>query len=467
MSISYIRTRWHESCGYKEILNLAWPLILSTCSMTIQQFINRIFLTWYSSESLAAATPAGAISFLFVGLFIGIAGYVSTFIAQYHGAGMNHKIAGCVWQSIYLSILFAAIALCILPYSRELFALTKHAPALVKLEVKYFNIMIAGSFFSICGAAVSGFFMGLGKTRVLLGVNILATVINIVLDYTLIFGNFGFPEMGITGAAIATIAAMGVSFIALVALLFTKDVRDEYHTHLGWRINIKLMARMVRYGLPNGLQLMLDVLVWSLFLLFVGRLGILDLAATNLAFQVNSVSFMPVLGIGSAVSIIVARELGKNRPENAMKSTVSALQLGAMYNALVSILYIGTPVIFIYPFTSKADSATAHQLYHLTAVLLRFLAIYTVADSLSIIVASALRGAGDTVFVMCAFMVLGLGCMILPVYYAVQPGGGGLIWAWTLVTIYVFLLSITFLLRFRQGKWKKMRVIERASLVAD
>ncbi|MHB1459280.1 MAG: MATE family efflux transporter, partial [Armatimonadota bacterium] len=273
MSIGYIKNRWHEPCGYKEILNLAWPLVLSTCSVTIQQFINRIFLTWYSSESLAAATPAGAISFLAMCLPIGIVGYVSTFIAQYHGAGMSKKIAGCVWQSIYLSIFFSVLVLCILPYSDNLFALTKHTPNLIRLETAYFNIIVGGSFFAICGSAVSGFFMGLGKTRVLLGVNILATAVNIILDYLLIFGNLGFPEMGISGAALGTVISSAVSLIALLILLFRKENRDEYNTHTGWQFNSKLIKRMIKYGFPNGMQLSIDVFIWSVFLLFVGRLG--------------------------------------------------------------------------------------------------------------------------------------------------------------------------------------------------
>ncbi|MHB1459189.1 MAG: MATE family efflux transporter, partial [Armatimonadota bacterium] len=173
---------------------------------------------------------------------------------------------------------------------------------------------------------------------------------------------------------------------------------------------------------------------------------------------------MPVLGIGSAVAIIVARELGKNIAENAYKSVISALQISAVYNLLIAILYVGLPIVFIYPFTAKADPAQADQLYSLTVILLRFMAIYTVADSIAITLASALRGAGDTVFVMCSFILLGLLCIILPTYYAIQPGGGGIILAWALVTIYVFALSITFYIRFRQGKWKHMRIIERTPL---
>lgn len=467
MIINYLRTKWNEPCGYKEILDLAWPLILSTCSITIQQFINRIFLSWYSPETLAAAAPAGALSFLAIGLFIGIVNYSSTFIAQYHGAGMKDRIASCVWQSIYLSIVFSIMVLPILPHTERLFHLTGHSPELVRLESSYFNIMIAGAFFSICGAAVSGFFMGLGKTRALLIANIIATCVNIILDYGLIFGKLGIPRLGITGAAYATIIAMATSLIILTCLLFAKENRQEYHIHHIRPLDFKLAKRMVRFGFPNGIQVTIDVFVWSLFLLFVGRLGTIPLAATNLAFQINSVSFMPVTGIGSAVAIIVARELGKNNVENAIRSTISAIQIGAVYNAIIAILYVGVPVVFVYPFTYRADPSSAHELYKLSAILLRFLAAYTVADSISIVFASALRGAGDVVFVMFTFLILGLGCMAIPIYYAVQPGGGGLIWAWTYATIYIFLLLITFFLRFRQGRWKTMRVIEQPSFVAE
>lgn len=332
MIFKYIKSRWSQPCGYKEILDLAWPLILSASAVTIQQFVDRIFLSWYSSEALAAAAPSGAFSFLAIGLFIGIVGYSNAFIAQYNGAGLNNRISSCVWQAIYLSIIFSALILCILPFSEKLFTYTGHSFKLRVLEIQYFNIMIVGAFFSICGSAVSGFFMGLGKTRILLAANICATIVNIILDYLLIFGKFGFPEMGIKGAAYATIAAMAVSFIILTAILFNRSNRNEFQTHLGWKLNSKLIARMMKYGFPNGLQLTIDCFVWSMFLLFVGRLGTVELAATTLAFQINSVSFMPVIGVGTAVAIIAARELGKNMADNAVKSAVSALHLSGVYN---------------------------------------------------------------------------------------------------------------------------------------
>ena len=465
--IDCVVSRWHKQCGYKEILILAWPLILCNCSLTIQQFVNRVFLSWYSSESLAASAPAGAFSFLAVCLFIGIAGYSSTFIAQYHGSGRNDRIASCFWQAFYLSIFFSLLVLCILPFSRRLFQLTGHPQALINQELTYFNIMIAGGFFAIGGAALSGLFMGLGRTRVLLWSSGIATATNMILDYLMIFGKCGFPEMGIRGAAIASVIGTAVGFVTLAVILLRGNIRSEYQLFEGAKLDLRLTRRIVRFGLPSGMQLLLDVLVWSIFLLFVGRISVVALAATNLAFQINCISFMPTLGIGSAVGIIVARELGKNSPSNAATSVWSAIHMGISFNLLMAFVYIFAPILLVYPFTAKADPAQGTALFSTSVILLRYLSIYTIADAVSIIFSSALRGAGDTLYVMCVLIVIGISFMVVPTYYAVQPGGGGLIKAWLYVTIYVFILFTAFFLRFRQGKWKEMRVIEPQVAIID
>src|SRR5271169_2838719 len=105
--------RWNAEGGYRQILVIASPLILSTGSWSLQHFVDRMFLAWYSPESLAASTPAGILNYTVMSLFIGTAGYVSTFVAQYHGAGRPERIGPSVWQGIYISAI-GAIAMALL-----------------------------------------------------------------------------------------------------------------------------------------------------------------------------------------------------------------------------------------------------------------------------------------------------------------------------------------------------------------
>ncbi len=122
-----LKNRWNGKGGYREVLILATPLILSTASWSVQHFVDRMFLSWYSSEALAAAMPAGMLHFSMVSIFMGTVGYVGTFVAQYHGASMYHRIGPAIWQSIYISLVGGLLLLCAIPFAEPVFRLIGHS----------------------------------------------------------------------------------------------------------------------------------------------------------------------------------------------------------------------------------------------------------------------------------------------------------------------------------------------------
>ena len=109
-----LKNRWHLEAGYREVLVVAIPLILSTASWSVQHFVDRMFLAWYSPETIAAAMPAGMVHFSMVSIFMGTAGYVSTFVAQYYGAKRYHRIGPALWQGIYMSLIGGVLILTVL-----------------------------------------------------------------------------------------------------------------------------------------------------------------------------------------------------------------------------------------------------------------------------------------------------------------------------------------------------------------
>jgi MATE family multidrug resistance protein len=200
---------------------------------------------------------------------------------------------------------------------------------------------------------------------------------------------------------------------------------------------------------------------FTVFLLILGRLGSASLVASNVAFNINSLAFMPMIGCGNAVSILVGQFLGKGRPDLAEKSSYSAFHLTFVYMLSISIAYVTIPWLFITPFAAKADPETFTGIAELTVVLLRFVAVYSIFDTLSIIFSSAVKGAGDTRFVMYMTVTIGWFVMVIPTYLATAVFGYGIMACWLFATLCVITLGIGFLLRFLNGKWKTMLVIER------
>jgi multidrug resistance protein, MATE family len=456
-----IRQRWNSPNGYREVLVLAFPLILSTGSWSIQTFVDRMFLTWYSPDAIAAAMPAGILNFTIMSLFIGTASYVSTFVAQYYGAGRYERIVPVVWQGLYISIIGGAILFVCIPFAGPFFTMVGHEKIVREYETVFFQILCLGAIPAIASSALSGFFAGRGDVWPVVWVDFLATLINIVLDYILIFGNLGFPELGISGAAIATDISAVFAFCAFFFLMSKKENSHQYKVFAGWKFDSELFWRIIRYGLPSGVQFFLDVAGFSVFILLMGRLGVEALAATNIAFNINTLAFMPMIGVGIAISILVGQNLGKNDVPAAERSVYSGFHITFFYMGIIALSYVIVPGVFLKPFAAGSDPVSFGAMYGIIVILLRFVAVYSLFDTMNIVFASALKGAGDTRFVMYMIMAISGGVLIIPSYIAFVLLDVNIYVGWTIASAYVCLLGLAFYLRFLGGKWKSMRVIEQ------
>jgi MATE family multidrug resistance protein len=455
---------WSRPGGFREVVVLGLPLVISTISWTLMHFIDRVLLLGYSGDSVAAALPSGALSFAVICLPLGITSYVNTFVSQYHGAGRHDRIGSAVWQGVFIGLLFMPLVLLTIPFAPWMFEQMGHDPKIAHLEVQYFQINAWGDSAIVISAALSSFFTGRGKVRTIMIVDSLAAGINIVLDYAWIYGHWGFPEAGIAGAAWATVVALWVKTLIYLLLFLRPRYRQRYSTGVGFRLDGELFRRLLSFGTPNGMQLLVEVSGYTAFLLLVGRLGTHELTATSLALNVNNLAFMPVLGIGLATTTLVGHRMGENRPDLAARVTWSAFSIGAVYMLLISAAYILAPDLILIAHWSMVAPEELAKLRELTIALLWFVASYSLFDALNVIFSSAIKGAGDTRFVMLVTIVMA----ILPVVFTwtgIEYFDLGLFWAWTVMTSWIMLLGVIYLLRFLGGKWRSMRVIEESHLL--
>ena len=459
--MQFLKQRWNSKAGYREVLVIAVPLILSTATWSVQHFVDRMFLTWYSPEAIAAAMPAGMLHFSILSIFMGTAGYVSTFVAQYYGAQRHHRIGPALWQGVYVSFLGGLMLLSASPFARPIFKLVGHSPLIQQNEVIYFQVLCLGGGFYIMSYALSGFYSGRGRTWPVMWINIFTTAVNLCLDYALIFGHWGCPELGIKGAAIATVLAGAFSVLVFFVLLSSGDHNRTFHTLKGWRLDNDLFVRLLRFGFPSGVQFFLEMAGFTGFVLLVGRLGIASLAATNIALNINTLAFMPMIGFGITISVMVGQYLGAENPDLAQASVYSGFHMTLVYMISIAAAYVIVPDIFVAPFALKADPQEFSEIYRYSIVLLRFVAVYSLFDCMNIVFCSAIKGAGDTRFVMFITVVLSIFVLIIPAYMAIVIFEYGLMVSWILATTYIILLGVVFYLRFLNGKWKTMRVIEQ------
>jgi MATE family multidrug resistance protein len=453
--------------GYREVFRVAWPLIISTGSFTLMQFVDRMFLAWHSATSIQAALPAGILSFTFISGFMAIAGYANTFVAQYHGAGDPHGCSRATAQGVWLALLSWPLLLALIPVGRALLKTSGHADEVLAEELAYFTILVAGGVMVTLNAAIGSFFTGRGDTFTNMVATIAGNAVNIALDYAMIFGRWGFPEMGIRGAAIATVLAGAVTPGILLALYLGRANRRQFQTARFWRMERPLFWRLVRFGVPSGLHLALDVGSFAVFVLFTGRMGDMALAVSNIAFSVNMVAFMPLVGIGIAASTLVGQYQGRRDSAAAEKVGWTALRIGVFYMTAVALTYIFLPHAYFHLFARKAESGlTIDAMLPLGRKLLLLMATWGVLDAANLILSGALKGAGDTRFVMWYSSLMAWGLLVPGQAVLVMVLDRGILASWMWLTFFIMIVSGGFFLRFRRGRWKSIEVLEHETPVA-
>jgi MATE family multidrug resistance protein len=267
--------------------------------------------------------------------------------------------------------------------------------------------------------------------------------------------------MGIEGAGWATVIGSSASALFGLVLFTRRKHRQEYDTLAGWRPERELFGRLMKYGGPAGMQVFLDVLVFNCFTQLVGQLGEAAMGATTLAVRLNMIAFLPMMGLGQAVCILVGQRLGEERPRIAEKSVYTGVGWAFGYMSLVAAIYLLAPRLLVSLFEGNRDPEQFAAIAAIVPTLLVCVAIYSLADGPNLTFAFALRGAGDTRFVTMVTFLLAWPIMVIPTYLVVKSGGS-VYWAWVFASAHIIAMTICFWLRFRHGKWKTMRVIESA-----
>jgi len=452
--------------GWREVMRLALPLILANSFLTLQIFIDRLMLAHHSSEALMASMPASMLFWTLFTLPQSTAAYTMTFVAQYFGANRAERVGPAVWQGIYFAIGCGLLYFLLIPFVDAIVGLGGHEPALQALEAEYMVPLIFSALPALIVAAVTSFFSGRGESWVVMKINGVGMAVNAVLDYLLIFGNLGFPEMGIAGAGWATAAGNTASAVLCLALFFRKEYRSQFATVTGWRFEGALFARLMRFGLPSGFQWFMDGVVFTIFTFVIGRMGDAELGATTIAITLNIVAILPAIGMGQAVSILVGQRLGENNPELAERATWTGFRISWFYMTAVALTYMVIPGTLAELFRNESNLTQWEAISALVPSLLRFVAFYCLFDSLNLVFSFALKGAGDTRFVTIVALVLAWPLVVIPTILAERWGWGVLV-AWGFASAYVIALGFVFLARFRSGVWKSMRVIEAAPVLKD
>jgi MATE family multidrug resistance protein len=384
--------------------------------------------------------------------------YASTFVAQYVGAGRKERVGPAVWQALHFALISGLGFLMLVPLVRPFVALTGHGAELQGLEVQYLECLCFATLPFLIVASTNSFFSGRGETWRVLMTDGTGAAIAVVLCYAWIDGRWGFPAMGIRGAGWALVGGTWCAAAVGLTMFLLPRYRREFNTLAGWRLDPELFRRMMRFGVPNGMQYCFEALAFAIFLVLVGRLGTAEIGATSIVFTINMVALVPMVGLAQAVSVLVGQRLGQNRPDIAAKTVARGVAWCLGYTIAAALIFVSAPRLLARQF-GDPDPERWAAVEPLIPLLLKFVAVYCLFESVSLILSFALRGAGDTRFVSAVTLVFSWLVMVVPTILA-SRAGWGLTWVWVFATSYLVLLSLVLTARYRQGKWRTMRVIE-------
>lgn len=454
-----VPTTWRQTLA--EVLSVAFPLMISTGMMSIVLFADRYLLGRYDGVSMGASMAGGNLFWVLVCVPIGAASMTGAVIGQLIGSGQAERVGRLLWQAIWLALMTIPWLVGCAYYAEDFFRFTGQADELLPSQVTYMRWLMLGGLGLIIESALSGFFSGIERTRIIMWVSVASALINVLLDSLLIFGLAGFPRWGIAGAAIGSSIAFWFKVVCYVGLLSRRQFREPYGLISGCVFDWAMLKNFVYFSLPSGLLYLSEGGAFTIILLKIGQLGDVPLRATTMAVNFNMLAYIPLLGVGIATSVLVGRHLLQSGPRIAVRTTLAALGFSLAYSGFFAILFLGFSdyLVQIYHLGVGQGDAPAgtQQATQMAMGLMGFIACYLLTDSIQLVIGSALKGAGDIWFVLGSAALAGSVTVGAGIYF--QPQEPSLQWWWYVITVWIWLLAILMSVRFISGRWKSKRMV--------
>ena len=305
----------------------------------------------------------------------------------------------------------------------DFFALTGQDPELTAPATVYGQTLLWGGIFVSVRTALSSFFVGLGRTRIVMVAHVTGTLVTVPLNYALIFGHFGVPALGIWGAALGTIGGSASSCV-LLGVFYLAEIRGAFKVERPLRFALDIARRLLRFGLPAGAEPCLNWCAFNIFVQVMHAYGADTAAAATIAFNFDTIAFVPLMGLGAAATTVVGQHLGARDQAGAMRSTALILRMGWLYALAMMALFLAGADLLVRIFASGFADPDG-EIADMAAAMLRLLTLYTLANASKLILGGSLRAAGDTRWLMGVSVALhwamAIGVYLLAHVVAVDP----------------------------------------------
>jgi multidrug resistance protein, MATE family len=448
-------------------------MVIARSAQTVVGFTDTAMVARLGETALSASSTGGMNAFNFLILPMGIMFVVQTFSAQFYGQGDVAAARRYAWSGVLIAAVAQLLVLCAYPLLPELAQRLPIDDAVRVPMVSYMKLRLLSAFAAVAMEAIGAHYGGLGNTTRPMVAQIIAMVLNVFLNVVFIYGvpAYGIPAMGTDGAAIASSLATWIAFGVLLFWFVThRGLPKPDVVSVGKKETVKLsslrgplggirapeVANLLKIGLPAGLNWFVEFTAFTFFInVVMGELGTTYIAAFMAVLQLSTVAFMPAFAIASAGAIMVGQAIGQQRHDDVPHAVWLSLRVAAVWMGTMAVLFVALPQVWL---RAIAGGEVSPLFFEVGTRVLWFAAAWQLADAVGIVLAEALRAAGDTTFTFWARALIAWGVFAPGAWWSVHKAGGTDTAAVSWLLLYLALLSVVLVLRFRSGRWRSLDI---------
>ena len=436
----------------REIIRLSFPVAIGMLSHTMIQIADTAMVGRLGTTPLAAVGLGSLFTHVVLLVFGSLSVGTQAITARRLGERRFEEFGGIAFNAFSLSLALG-LAVSGVGYllSPWIFSKLSADAEIVRLGTEYLGIRLLGLFSFIAMFALSGFVYGAARVKIDMAVSLVVNACNIVLNYFLIYGHWVFPRLEVRGAAIASVASTLVGLAFYVSFVYLRILRRLPPPQPRLALSARLMGQIVRISGPRAIQ-SVSIAGFLIFLSLIGRIGVRELAISNVIVKAFDFSFMLGISIGAASATLVGRSLGQRNEALAARYGWHSIGIGSVVMGTIGVSFIFFPREILSLFTP--DAAAIEK----GVVPFRLLGAFQFIDAVGIILSRTLQGVGSTLYVMIAETACMWGVMIPVAYTVIVTLKGSLVMAWCALYLYIVCFASAMFWRFREGGWKRIRL---------
>ncbi|RQD71676.1 MAG: MATE family efflux transporter [Halanaerobium sp. MSAO_Bac5] len=456
----------------KNIMYLAWPAILRMFLQSIVGVVDVIMVGQLGAAAIASVDIGNRIVFVLIGTLMALTIGATALVAHYIGSGNKEEANHIMWQSLLAAFLAALIigGLGII-FSEELmramtFLMEESNPFIIEQGSIYLNIVLASMIFGLPMIVINAILQGIGDMKTPLFIMFISNIVNVLFNYLLIFGIGIFPTLGIKGAALGTSLGRLVGFLIGIIILVKgeKGIKLELDL-IKLKIDLLIIKDILKIGVPAAVEQFARQSSQIIYTVMVAGLGTATIAANAITMNVSSLAFMPGFGFGMAATTLVGQSLGAKKEKLAEKYSIqsSYMTIALMLFASFLMYIFVEPIVALY--------TNDQEVINMATSALKIFILFQPSLGLFMVLSGALKGAGDTKWVMYFTIFGNWGVRLALSYYLGIILGYGLNGFWLAMGIDIFVRALLIIWRFNSGHWKCLDVVnireKRIAKVAD